>query len=287
MAQTLYPPPGPQSVGRVLDSGFRIFRISLVSCLLYGALSMIAGQLPNIYLIATGKPLVSFGNGDPAWIVLYIIGTMITLVFWGAMLFRQRGIAVGNRLSSRTELWGAIRKLPANVGLMLITIALVAVTVGGGAIVAYALGIALVPQNYLAIAAISLVIAIPLVYLATPLVMSGIALLLEDLGPWSAVRYSTRLTRGNWWRINAVLTIAIVVITVYYGVILMIVGMLAPLLGATDFTTVSALGGVIGVVLGSLGMPFLSAVMLAVFGDLKVRREGVDLERRVAGIGQE
>jgi hypothetical protein len=41
---------------------------------------------------------------------------------------------------------------------------------------------------------------------------------------------------------------------------------------------------VIGVVLGSLGMPFLSAILLAIFGDLKVRREGIDLERRVASV---
>jgi hypothetical protein len=284
MAQTLYPPPGPQSVGRVLDSGFRIFRISLVSCLLYGALSMIAGQLPNIYLIATGKPLVSFGNGDPVWVALYIVGTLITLVFWGAMLFRQRGIAVGNRMRTRAELLGAGRKLPANVGLMIITILLVILHVGVAWLILLAAGIALVPQNFLAIAAIGLLVSIPLGYLSTPLVVAGVALLLEDMGPWRAFRYCLRLMRGSWWRTSSVLTIAVVVMMVYYGVILMIVGMVAPLLGATDFTTVSALGGVIGVVLGSLGMPFLSAVLLAIFGDLKVRREGVDLERRVAGI---
>jgi hypothetical protein len=284
MAQTLYPPAGPQSVGRVLDSGFRIFRISLVSCLLYGALSMIAGQLPNIYLIATGKPLVSFGNGDPAWIALYIVGTLITLVFWGAMLFRQRGIAVGNRMAGRAELWGAIRKLPASVGVMLIMIVFLVFTGAVVALIVTMLGIPFVPASFLAIFAIALIISIPVVYFSTPLVVAGVSLLLEDTGPWRSFRYSLRLIRGSWWRTTAVLTIAVIVMMVYYGVILMIVGMMAPLLGATDFTTVSALGGVIGVVLGSIGMPFLSATMLAIYGDLKVRREGVDLEQRVASI---
>jgi hypothetical protein len=200
------------------------------------------------------------------------------------MLFRQRGIAVGNRMRSRAELWGAIRKVPANVGLMLITVVIIAGTVGIGSAVMYALGIAPVPQNYLTIAAIGLVVAIPVVYLSTPLVVAGVARLLDDMGPLSAFRYAERLMRGNWWRTTAILTIAVILMAVYYAVILMIVGMMAPLLGATDFTTVSALGGVIGVVLGSLGMPFLSAILLAIFGDLKVRREGIDLERRVASI---
>src|SRR5688572_21123353 len=51
----LYPPDGPQTIGQVLDAGFRIFKVSLVRCLLFGALAMIAGQLPNIYSLATGK----------------------------------------------------------------------------------------------------------------------------------------------------------------------------------------------------------------------------------------
>ena len=36
MPQPLYPPAGPQSIGQVLDAGFRIFQVSLVRCLLYG-----------------------------------------------------------------------------------------------------------------------------------------------------------------------------------------------------------------------------------------------------------
>ena len=115
MAQTLYPPAGPQSVGQVLDSGFRIFRISLVACLLYGALSMIAGQLPNIYFIATGRPLTSFGNGDPVWIALYFVGMLASFVFWGAVLLRQWGLAIGERMSSGAAFRQSTRKLPAEL----------------------------------------------------------------------------------------------------------------------------------------------------------------------------
>jgi hypothetical protein len=30
-------------------------------------------------------------------------------------------------------------------------------------------------------------------------------------------------------------------------------------------------------------MPFVTAMTLALYGDLQVRREGIDLERRIAG----
>jgi hypothetical protein len=284
MAQTLYPPAGPQSVGRVLDSGFRIFKISLVSCLLYGALAMIAGQLPNIYFIATGKPLVSFGNGDPVWIALYLVGMLTSFIFWGAVLLRQHGFATGQRMGSGAALRQSARKLPANLGVCLLFVAAAVLTLVVIRVVQRMLGIDLVPQNYLSIGAIGLIVAIPLIYVSTPFVMACVALLVDDLGPLGSVRYALRLIRGNWWRTTAVITIAVIILIVYYGVILMVVGMMAPLLGATDFSTVSALVAVSYVVLGSLGMPFTTAAWLAILGDLKVRREGIDLERRVAGI---
>jgi hypothetical protein len=40
------------------------------------------------------------------------------------------------------------------------------------------------------------------------------------------------------------------------------------------------------VVLGSIGLPFFSAVLLATYGELKVRKEGLDLEQRVASVAQ-
>src|ERR1700686_993304 len=55
MPNILYPPPRPQSVGEILDSAFRIFRATLLKCLPYATVAVIASQLPNIYYLATGR----------------------------------------------------------------------------------------------------------------------------------------------------------------------------------------------------------------------------------------
>jgi hypothetical protein len=34
---------------------------------------------------------------------------------------------------------------------------------------------------------------------------------------------------------------------------------------------------------GAIYMPFITAMTLALYGDLQARREGIDLERRIAG----
>jgi hypothetical protein len=284
MSQPLYPPAGPQKIGQILDSGFRIFQISLVRCLVYGALSMIAGQLPNIYFIASGQPLRSFGGGSPAWVGLYITGSLITLVLYAALLFRQHGMAVGRRLPAGVELSKALRKLPMSLGLLLISVVLMLAAIAIGWLVLLVAGIALVPQNYGAIALVMLIVFAPLVYLLTPLAVAGPAVLLDDKGPLQAAVYVLRLIRGNWWRTTIVLTIALVLVFVFYGVAMVIVGMVLPLVGATDFATVTAATGVVYVVLGSVGLPFFSATLLATYGELKVRKEGLDLEQRVASI---
>jgi hypothetical protein len=284
--QPLYPPAGPQSIGQVLDSGFRIFQISLVKCLLYGALSMIAGQLPNIYFIASGRPLAPFGGGSALWIVLYVLGAVIMLVMYAALLFRQHGIAVGQRLGTSVELSMGIRRLPGYVGLIVLSALLMLAGPLLVGVVMGLLGIGLAPQNYGVIAIGALIVMIPLIYIATPLAFSGPALLLDRKGPAGSIGYAMRLVRGNWWRTTAILTVALVLVIVFYGVAMVIIGMVLPLAGATDLAAVTAATGVVYVVLGSLGLPFFSAVLLATYGELRVRKEGLDLEQRVASVAQ-
>jgi hypothetical protein len=281
MPQPLYPPAGPQSIGQVLDSAFRIFEVSLVRCLLYGALSMILGQLPNIYFIAAGKPLRQFGGGDPLWMVLSVVGTILTLLMFCALVLRQHGIATGKRLSFTVEISEAIRRLPAVLGLSVLGLLLAGVGPFIVAVVYFASG-----ANYAAVGIASAVFVAPLVYLMTPLTLATPALLLGGKGPAQAIRYSVHLVKGSWWRTTTIFTVALVVIVVFYAVATVIIGMVLPLIGAADLAAVTAATAVVYVVLGGLGMPFFSAVILATYGELKVRKEAVDLEQRVAAVAQ-
>jgi len=45
---------------------------------------------------------------------------------------------------------------------------------------------------------------------------------------------------------------------------------------------VTAFAEVVGVVLGALATPFYGALALAVLADLKIRKEGADLEQRIS-----
>ncbi|MEP7246568.1 MAG: hypothetical protein ABI885_23215 [Gammaproteobacteria bacterium] len=281
MSQTLYPPAAPQSIGQVLDSAFRIFKVSLVPCLLYGAVAIIAGQLQNIYTIAAGKPLRSFNGRDPVWIALYAAGAITSLVMAIALVLRQRDIATGARRGTSIELSEAIRRLPGLLGLIILCLLLVGVgpLILGGV---YAL-MGPTAAGYTTLGALFLIMLAPLTYVLTPLSLVTSAFVLDGASPLEAIRYVFRLIKGCWWRTSTIFTVAMVITIVFYAVAAVVIGVVVSLTGAAaDFAAVTAATGVVYVVLGGVGMPFFAAIVLAVYGELKVRRGGLDLEQRIA-----
>src|SRR5450756_696692 len=126
MSSVLYPPSRPQSIGEVLDSAFRIFRATLLRCLPYGVLAMIAGQLPNIYDIVTRRPLHQFGGGDPVWWVLYGLGAFLAIAFVNVILLRQGAMASGRRSVTGAVLRAGLRRAPAAAAVFLLLLSAVA-----------------------------------------------------------------------------------------------------------------------------------------------------------------
>lgn len=280
----LYPPAGPKSIGQVLDLAFRIFQVSLVRCLLFGAVSMIAGQLPNIYTIASGRPLTRFGGGDPMWAVLYVVGALITLLMLSMLLLRQHDVVTGRRRPAGVEFSAAFRRLPAVVALFVLEVLMVLI---GPVAVGIVFGVARIPtSSYAAISVGALIACVPVAYLLTPFSLSMPALLLTGRGAVAAMKYGFKLVGGCWWRTTTIITIGIVITIVFYAVAMVIVGMTLPLLGAADLASVTAATAVVYVVLGAIATPFFCAVLLATFGELQVRKEGLDLEQRIGGVAQ-
>ena len=109
----LYPPQRAQSIPEVLDTAFKLFSTSLLKVLPYGMLGTLAGQLGNIYNLATGRPLQRFLPRDPAsWVVL-AMSLALSMALWAAMLLRQRAISQAAPVSMPAELNSVARRLPA------------------------------------------------------------------------------------------------------------------------------------------------------------------------------
>ena len=87
MLKRLYPPLRPQSVGEVLDTGFQIFAASLIKTLPYGVVMILAGQLGNIYNLASGRPLGRFTPRDLPSSVVYVVSLVALSALFMSMAF--------------------------------------------------------------------------------------------------------------------------------------------------------------------------------------------------------
>ena len=97
--------------------------------------------------------------------------------------------------------------------------------------------------------------------------------------------HSWRLVSGSFWRLAAIYTVGLVLLLVLYtlaGVVSMAV---AVPLAHGDLAVMTAITTVMVVILSALGTPFYTALALAVYGDLSVRREGADLAQRISAAG--
>lgn len=278
MATNLYPPPRPLSVGETIDLAFRIFRATLVTCLLFAGLAVIASELPNIYNLASGHPLRSIlEQHDPVFWLLDLVGTLLTVLLWSAILLRQYAVVSGHSADAGSELATVARRLPALVLLaILVAVATVAWFIPAVAFRSSGAAIALLAV---------LVLSLPATYVAVALSCSGPVLLITGRGPVASMQHSWRLVTGSFWRLAAIYTVGLVLLLVLYALAGVVSMAVAVPLAHGDLAVMTAITTVMVVILSALGTPFYTALALAVYGDLSVRREGVDLAQRIAAAG--
>ncbi|HEY8509651.1 MAG TPA: hypothetical protein VIL32_14905 [Steroidobacteraceae bacterium] len=274
MSQSLYPPDRPQTIGEVLDTAFRIFRVSLVKCLPFGIAATLIGQLPQIAsVLAPPSPEQESSPQRWEWMTLYVVSVVLTTLVTSALMLRQVAVVSGQPTSAKAELLKALRRLPAFFGALILYILILAVASLPAIYVLSLRSLPLLP--------VSLLLTLLPLYLSVMFWAFQAAVLLRDKGPIQGLQFSFWLMRGNFWRVAAILTVALLVILAGYIVIAVLGGSIVAL-GATDVAVGWAFTAVIVVVFGSLLAPLGTAFMVATFGDLQVRREGTDLERRIS-----
>jgi len=278
MSTVPYPPQRQLSVGEVLDLSFRIYRVTLVRCLLFATCGVVAGELAGIYALIKGGSAARAAGGfaamlaqlrDPTFVTLYIVGLALTLLFYAAVLLRQHNIITGG--AGGADLAAALRRLPALIGL------LVLVSVGLCLCFLPAILAAGTLRALLFIAA-----GIALCYAVVAVSCAQTILLVDDEGPASSLARSWRLTAGSFWRLSLIYSVALIILLALYAVIGAVAGVLAAAFAHGDVAMVTAFAQVIGIILGALATPFYAALALAVLADLKVRKEGTDLAQRIS-----
>jgi hypothetical protein len=110
------------------------------------------------------------------------------------------------------------------------------------------------------------------------------AFLTEGIKGRRALGRSFRLVRGFWWRTFAIIVLGAILASI-------ISGALTAALAAAAFTSDSDLAIVVAnflasVVAGAITTPFIAAVTIVLYFDLRVRKEGFDLALLAARLGE-
>lgn len=259
-------PTEPKTIGGVLDVAFQLYRASIGAVWPLCLLLAISGILPSAYMLIKGQgfqdPLIGLQVlSDPVYWIVYVISIVLSLWAVAAIYAKQGATGSDESLSISEALQSTARLI----------LALVLMTICFG----------------LAVAAGLVLLVIPGLILIISLILGTNLIVFEGKGPIAALSGSHRLVWGNWWRTAAIFTVGLFVLIVIYVAAGLVVAILTPIfaIGSENPALVGLISGmIIGLLINLLVTPFYSALLIAVYWDLKLRKEGTDLAARVSAL---
>ena len=300
----------PLSLGEIFDGAFQAIRTNPrtmigVSAIVLAVVTLVT-LLPQAGLLAQlGDPL---GFEDPdveptveevSSVIALLLSLMVASVLQiialtilqALLVVAVSGAVLGNRIPPG-ELWQRTRRrMWAIVGLTLLTSTLTVLAGGLAAAVPLVPGVLLLvaDQNVLGgvLLFLGFVAWIPVVaWLVVRWSLAGPALLLEGQPVTGAMRRSWALTKGSFWRVLGILLLTTIIVSVGIQIIGLPFGVAGGLGGAlvgpdTSFVALAVmlLVSSIGTVLaGAVFYPFSAAVTGLLYIDLRMRREGLDVQ---------
>jgi hypothetical protein len=274
-------PTAPRSIGGVLDDAIRLYRASFSRC---WPLSLSGAALAAIVAVwqtqqMAALPLASLTTGgttnaslaamatlmarmsrmehSPMLWLSYFVMMAVWLVFPAAIMRRQDAVASGSAGSLGDALGYVLRHLPT---IIIAGIAFViAVTVG------------------------FLLLIVPGIWIWGYLQLWLVAAATEDLGPFGALGRSWKLIDRHWWRTSTTVGVAWIIVLVI-GLVSGVITGIAAVLFHGDLLVVLAVSQLLSAVLNIFTVPMWTVAMVAIFQDLKLRREGGDLAARVSSL---
>jgi len=258
-------PSSPQTIGGVLDDAVKLYRATFRACWPIAAAAAVIGGALNIYLAihVLGSAVFNPRNPmqalemyrQPTVYLIWLADVVVRLAAYGTMLIYQDAVAGGETALSMRDAFGvALGRL---VWALLASLAWwVVITVG------------------------LVLLLVPGFYFLGALCLWPACLFVGRAGPLQALQQSRELIKGYWWRTSTILTVAFILVIVLSSVAGGLVGGLVPVFRRDPVDLQIALQ-VVTVIVSVFTLPVMPAVLIAIYRDLRLRREGSDLAARL------
>jgi len=251
----------PLMTAEVLDAAYRLFRAGIFRCLPYSGLAVLVLELPTLYSTFLLSPGAGAGFAIPNFrLIGYATVFLLSVLLLGVITLRLDSVSKGVRPRFRRELGQALKRLPTALLATLFAFA-------------YPLGVLILlpvldnalPTEALIFAAVPLLWPVALFVIALP------AFWCDGLGPFAAIVQAVRLSvRQSWRLVGAMLTTALMLMA-FNLLPVTIAAVMSPLFGRVDLFLVATLASIFYLVIGAFGVPFVLAVLIVAYQDLKLR----------------
>ncbi|VAW79462.1 hypothetical protein MNBD_GAMMA13-1200 [hydrothermal vent metagenome] len=249
----------PQSIGKVLDSGIKLFMASYKNVV---GLALLAGILSNLPNFFEPRTIAENQLANPGQMVTFVVATFASMfvgfIFYNAMVWRINAIATGTNATFGSSMQKGIKKLLPVFGGMILY--LLVVMLG------------------------SMLLLIPGLILMLSLFFYSLLIVIDNRGALQSLKTSHNLVWGNWWRTATVISIPGILIMVVYvalGVIAGVFGIMGDVDATTMDTGMTMIISIVGITASVIGLPLFYAIALTQMHDLKLRKQGSDLEQRL------
>lgn len=298
----------PLTLGEIYDGAFRAIRSNPL--VMFGLAVIVIGA-GSILQIALTVPFIGrveraaqaglvdfdayFSVGSVAGILLSSAAvSLATLVLEGLAILSVSESVLGRRISLG-EVWqrarGRLWRLVV-LSLLLGVAGLVAVVGAGALVIVLAVAIAEVSGD----GVLMLVVLVPVLFLllagvvaffAVRLMLATCVIMLEGSGVLASVARSWRLTRGNFWRLFGIMLLTVVLVTILVSILSVPFSMVGSVLAIQDGILLPLVLSSIGQLVGSaVSIPVMAAVLALLYIDVRMRKEGLDVELARAAQGE-
>jgi hypothetical protein len=255
-------PNAPRSIGGVLDDAIRIYREAGRTTWILALAVSLSALIPSFVWqmqVKSASPgsgrtaLTMLPNSPTVWLS-FLIAIPVYLIFYNALIANTNWIATGRATSACKAIEVGSRLLPRAFLLSVLVACIVIIGL--------------------------ILLVVPGVYWAGTLQLAFIALVVEDTSVSESMAVSRRLIKGHWWRAATLYSVVIVIALIVNFAVVFITAAVSAFLGAGG-TTMLVVSQIVALIPGTLIAPLYPAVYVAMYYDLKLRKEGADLAGRV------
>jgi hypothetical protein len=290
-------PTAPRSIGGIVDDGIKLYGSAfakswplalLAQVLVAGPALILRYHMSGLQMSATNPQAVqamfAVFKSPSVWLS-YIVILIVFIGSYNALIVLLDGVAETKAGSIGRSLGAGFRLLPRTI-LLFVVFWLALGVVGIAAGIVGGILVAILSRALGSFAPIVMGIAWVvffgfLIYVSGRLFLSNVVLVVEDAGVFKSLGTSWALIKNHWWRTATVYTVALIIVMVFYFVIGFVNAALVGVTIQRPFGTATILSQLISMAGGTVLMSLVPAVLLAMYHDLKLRKEGTDLAGRV------